>query len=134
MTSTDQIDWGSVSIATTAEAVVQFEQAGSRLVDTVPLIGSSKPKISDKGNTSHQFTIGVLREHGGISAARAFMLSHAQGLQNVSQAEEKDLVFKYSAGGSVDFTLKRAALHSFQAKQKGISTLHTYTFSGEEIS
>ncbi len=137
MQGADTITWRGVEIASSTNAVVQFDQASARMVESVPLIGSKKPKIRDRQNTSHQFVVGVLREHPGASSARQFMLDHAKNLQGLSapaDAAASDLEFSYSAGGSANFTLNHAVLNSFQAKQIGVSTLHTYTFTGEEIA
>lgn len=125
----DEIQWGEIYIAQRSDTVIQFDLAPTRLVDTKPLIGSPSPSVRDRGNTVNQLTVGVLREHTSQAAARQFILEHAKQIEAADQETVRDLTARYFAFPPTTYLLKSAALASYPARWKGVSTTHIYTFT-----
>ena len=129
----DEIQWGDLWIAGDADTVVQFDHSPARVAEVTPLVGGANAKVSDRGNTSNQLTVGVLREHANVSAARNFMMAHAATIEALVQTTSRDLLVRYKALPVSEYRIKNAALTTYPSKQKGVSTIHTYTFVGEQI-
>ena len=93
----DEIQWGDLWIAGDADTVVQFDHSPARVAEVTPLVGGANAKVSDRGNTSNQLTVGVLREHANVSAARNFMMAHAATIEALGQTTSRDLLVRYKA-------------------------------------
>lgn len=132
--SLDEIQWGDLWIARETDTVVQFDHDPSRVSEVVPLVAAANASVRDRGNASHRLVIGVLREHEGISAARAFILAHAKAIDLLLQETPRNLLVRYKASPVTEYTLTPAVLTAYPSRQQGVSTTHTYTFVGARIS
>ena len=81
----------------------------------------------DRGNSLITYTFTVTREHANLLVAEEYILIHSRDIPRTG-----DVVFEAESmtGATKQLTLTDGVRAQHQARQIGVSTIHTYTLQG----
>ena len=131
----DTIRYGSLLLASREGGDIVSGERGLDLAKNVQRsdrIRARNAKFYDRGNGAVQGSFQITRQHATKAEAWGHLLDIAAALRGVTGSN--DLTWEYSAQGVRSATFKDAAVSAASMRQRGLSTLITYTFAAGEIT
>jgi hypothetical protein len=101
---------------------------GKELVQSAQFLRASKGKSFARGNTSTDVSFQITREHATAQACEEFILEHHSSIPKTG-----NILFIAEGVTQRRYKLSDACFEDVSHDQTGVSSIHTYRFSGGDF-